>query len=98
MRDETYSLVLEHGGKVPDDVDDSENQPVLRAHSQVRALRVARERLICGSLCKQSMHLAEATDLLARRIYGEYEQEDDREKDCGMCAVRSAHALAPVNR
>ena len=79
-----HSLVLEYSGEVANDVDNAEDEAVLGAHGDVRALRVACDGLLCGGFIEQCVHGAEAADLIARGVDGEDEDEDDCEEHCGM--------------
>lgn len=84
-RNPTYGLVLEHSRKVPDDIDYTEDESVLRTHRQVGTLCVPSHGLICRSPGEQRVHRAEAADLLACCVYSKYEDKDDREENRGMC-------------
>lgn len=84
----TYSLVLEDSGEVPDDVDDTKDEPVFGAHGEVRTSRVTGDRRFLRCLGQESMHSRETADLVARRVYGEYKHEDDGEQNGGVCATR----------
>ena len=85
---DTYGLVLKDGCKVPDDVDNPENKPILGSHGQVRSVSVARHWRLVGDSCEQFMHSGRRTDLRRSCVDCEDEDEDDSEEDAGVRAMR----------
>jgi hypothetical protein len=60
-------------------INDTENEPVQGAHSEVAPLSVTHNRRFCGRFDEEFVHLGNATDLIRGTIYSEHEDEDDSE-------------------
>lgn len=81
------SLVVEHSGEIADDVNDTKDETVFRAHREIASVSIARDGVHLCSVDEELMHLADASNLVRRRVDGEHEGENDGEKDCGMRVV-----------
>lgn len=75
----TYSLVLEYGSEVANDVNDAKYDAVLRADGQVRAVSIARDRVLRRDCGEKVMHASGRADLVRSSVDGEDENEDDNE-------------------
>ena len=68
-------------------MNDTKDEPVQRAHSEIAPTSVTFNRLAYGRLGEEFVHLGNATDLVRGTIYSEYKDEDDSEQDGSMEAI-----------
>lgn len=60
-----------------DDVYDAKNQTIPRPHSEIRAVRVARDRSGFRCTNEELVHFGWASNFRTRSVHGEYECEDN---------------------
>lgn len=72
---------------VSNDVDDTKDQSVLGPHRDVTPVSISGNRSLLCSCRQECVHLADASNLVARGVDSEDEDKDDREEYGGMGAV-----------
>lgn len=82
------SLVVEHCGKVADDVDDTEDEAILGAHGEVATASVSVDGSLQSSLDEELVHLLDTSNLVGGSVDGEHEHEDDGEENRSVRAIK----------
>jgi hypothetical protein len=90
---------LSSGGRYEEThINDTKDEPVQRAHSEVASTSVTFNRFAYGRLGEEFVHLGNATDLIRDTIYSEHEDEDDSEQDGSMGAIEPDEVRRKVHR